>query len=57
MPAGRRQRLAAINDARPLDAPLGHGARDAEVSAARITDRCEAAMQHALHDLEGARGG
>ena len=48
MPAGRGQRLAAIDDARPFDAAFGDRARDAEVGAADVADGGEAAMQHAL---------
>src|SRR5262245_19516691 len=57
VPAGGGQRLAAVDDTRPFDTALGHGPRYAEVSSPRIAHRGETAMQHALHDLEGARGG
>jgi hypothetical protein len=55
VPAGLAQRLAANDEARPVDQPLVEGSHEAVISAAEIAHGGEAAHQNRPHDARGAQ--
>ena len=55
MAAGLGKSLAGDDHARPLDEAEFEGVFEADVGAAEIADRGEAAMEHLLHDAGGVQ--